>query len=306
MFELESARIEAAMAKEQIAIRTAQLNAAGISVNLRGRIGVANPFTTFVDYEMKAGHLNQVLKLANLMGDGDLVMSGKVRGVVGGKNGPDLRVTGTASSNELNVRQLSVHALSSQYDLAGIGVGIPSGTIAIKADQLHNEVDLRNVSLDTEIARSKPPNIALTASAEDTKGDRDSLATNLILENDRIDGRLTGATIALGQKQWELGGATRFWKDNRGVGVHQLEMRSGESSLAIDGSVAWSGAQDLRITANSIDLGLISALAPNSADLAGTVSAEATIGGTPRLRISIAKPGRTRSESTKRGSVICL
>ena len=56
MFELQSARIEAAMAKQQIAIRTAQSNAAGVSVNLRGRIGVTNPFTTSVDYELKAGH----------------------------------------------------------------------------------------------------------------------------------------------------------------------------------------------------------------------------------------------------------
>jgi autotransporter translocation and assembly factor TamB len=279
-FELQRVRIEAAMAKQQISISTAQLNAAGVFLTLRGRIGVANPFTTFVDYQIKAGRLNQVLKLANLIGDGDLVMNGRVRGVATGKNGVDLRVTGTAGSNELNVQQISAHAFSSHYDLAGVGRGIPSGTIVIKAEQLRGKVDLRNVSLNAEIARSKFPNIALTASAEDTKGDRDSLVTNLVFRNDRIDGTLTQATIALGQKQWELRGATRFWKDTRGEGVHQLEMRSGESSLAIDGSVAWSGAQNLEITANSIDLGLISALVPNSADLAGTVSAKATIGGT--------------------------
>ncbi len=285
-FELQSARIEAAIAKQQIAIRTAQLDAAGAVLNLRGRIGVTNPFTTSVDYDMKAGHLKEALKLANLMGDGDLVLSGSVRGVAAGKRGADLHVAGTARSNELTLQQLSVHALNSHYDLDGVGARIPSGTIAIKADRLRSEVDLRNVSLDTQIARSKPPNISLTASAEDAKGDRDSLATNLVLEHDRIDGRLTRATIALGQKQWELGGATRFWKDNRGAGVHHLEMRSGQSSLAVDGSVAWSGAQNLKITADAIDIGLISALAPNSADLAGTVSAQATIGGAaaaPRL-----------------------
>lgn len=279
-FLLEKARIETRIANEQMIIANAQGSVAAVAFDLRGRIGIARPFATSLNYRIESTHLKQALTLAKLAGDGDLTMSGRVNGVVAGKNGADLRVIGTAKANDLSVQQFSTHQLSTDYDFAGVGHSIPSGKLAASAGEVRSGIDWRNVKVTVNIARAKPARVIIFAAAQDERGNSDKAVANLTVSGGSIDGTLTQATIAFEQRQWELSGPAHFWKNQNSAGVRQFVMRNGDSSLMADGSIASSGLQNLKMSVRSIDAGLVTALALDAGKFAGTISADAAISGT--------------------------
>ncbi|MGH7934893.1 MAG: translocation/assembly module TamB domain-containing protein, partial [Candidatus Binataceae bacterium] len=287
-FAVSSGAVDARITNGRVTVSRATLTSQGAVVNANGTVGLARNASAQLSYQLQTASLAPWLKLAGLDGDGTLAVSGTASGRLG-----DLRTKGTLTADKLHAGNESVARAQVSYDVSGIGQTTPNGTLAAELDDVAAGIRLRRLDARLKVGRGTPVPVNVALTAEDGAGRRDALTADFGWQSRMIAGRLIVVELALPDGAWRLEAPADFSENAHRVTLTAFRLRNGDRTLALDGSLAWKGAQNFVLHANRIDLADFKSIVPQAQGLGGTLALEVKVSGTAAAPIVDARLAAT-------------
>jgi translocation and assembly module TamB len=204
-----------------------------------------------------------------------------------------LRTKGTLTADNVHVGNESVARAQVSYDFGGLGRTIPHGTLAAGLDGVVAGIQLRRLDAQLKVGSGTPLPVNVALTAEDSLGRRDAVTADFEWQVRMVAGRLTDVELALPDGEWRQEAAANFSESAGRLTLTGFNLSNGESTLALDGSIGWKGAQNFVLKANLVDLADFNAIMPQAYGLGGALALEAQVGGTAAAPIIDARLGTT-------------
>jgi hypothetical protein len=278
---LESA-IQARLRAGVIEISQAKIVSQGTTVSLKGSAGIVPGTRTQLSYQVCADKIAPWLKLAELTGDGQLILDGTASGMLRGAKGAALRAQGKMELRSARLSSLSVASGHASYNFEGIGEsGWPQGGANFQFTALEvNGTKLRAATVDARLDGGQPLEIRIATEAHDESNNANRLAATLVYQPDHIAGSLDQLILILPGGTWHLAQPAQFTKDAYHIAIERFVLANGIHRLALDASIELTGAQKVALHAHALDLADLRPLMPERQQIAGSLSAEIMISGT--------------------------
>ena len=278
-----SAAIQARIEAGTIDISRGQILSQDTLVTVKGRTGIRRSAATQLAYQVRASHIAPWLQLAGTAGDGCLNLDGMAVGTIRGPKGVALLVQGKIAFQSVHITNLSVANGDAAYNFEGIGErGWPWGDAAAQLSALQaNGMKLRSVATHLRIDRGQPPHIRMAMELRDDKNKAGGLVATAVYLPSQIAGRLDRLFLPLSDGTWHLQHAANFTKDRRHVSIEHFALANGARQLTLDASFAPAGVQAVALHARAVDLAILKPLIPQGQQIAGELSTDMIVGGTP-------------------------
>jgi translocation and assembly module TamB len=277
--DIRSAKADVRAANGTLAIDALRVDASALQLQASGTLALdaqASATRGALRYEVRAADLAAVGRIA---GVGPLAGSLGIEGTAGGAVG-NLQMRATITGRKLARAGTEVGTLTAH--VAGDGIGSPRARadVDVHATDVH-AAGRRFAGADLQGHWQQQAGARSTANAtmhvqEDARHQHE-LALDAALEP--RDRRITIASLRvdLGEETWRSEGTPIITQRGDRVAIERFALRSPRGLVRIDGEAGTSGAQDLNLRVDGVDLAMLAATL--QAKIAGRVSANAHLGG---------------------------
>jgi hypothetical protein len=196
-------------------------------------------------------------------------------------NASELHASGTLQGSNIGYGENEALSLKSQFSAAMPGLTPERATVEAKSEATFLEVGgqrINELTADTTYSQAS----GLTFNAQATQGMRQlAAAGNAIFHPDHREVRLESLSLRTEQIVWQTdpaaGGATVRYGADR-LGIENLQLVSGDQRIEAEGTLG-AAAEGLNVHAENVDVAQLDQLALDNRQLAGRLSADATLRG---------------------------
>ncbi|MGH8011957.1 MAG: translocation/assembly module TamB domain-containing protein [Candidatus Binataceae bacterium] len=271
--KIDRGALDARIAKQRAEIARSMLAGAGFLIEAHGNAGLSATAPLRLAYHLQSSNIAPLLKLKNLSGEGELNVIGTASGRLG-----DLSAQGDVNGKKLVRGKDSIAHAYLTYHLAALGRGIPNGRIMARLEGINAPVKFKRVDAAIVIGRGKPVPIHLALDSLDSAGRASELAAEVRYRPQVVEGRLERAALALPDGVWRLYTPASFSEDAKGLTLAHLRIRNGPREVAVNGNLAWQGAQHLTLTLRGLELADFASIVQRK--LSGELAAQVEMTGT--------------------------
>jgi autotransporter translocation and assembly factor TamB len=275
--------IQARIRAGAIDISQARVRSQGTTLSLKGSAGIVPGAGTQLFYQLRADRIAPWLKLVGTTGNGRLILDGSASGVLRGARGAALRAQGKLDLQSVHLSNLSIANGQANYNFDRIGQGgWPRGGADTQLTALEaSGTKLRAVAASARTDGGPSPHISLAMVVNDENNNANRLEATVVYRPNQIAGNLDQLILALPDGTWHLAHPAQFTKDEHHVTVEHFALVNGFRHVTLDASIAPAHSQKVALRARAIDLTVLRPLMPRRQQIAGDLSAEIVITGTP-------------------------
>lgn len=272
---IDRGALAARISKGRIEIAHASLQAGATEASARGVISATGERRGKFNYRLRTADIGPWLALAGRRGAGSLKVDGTVEGEM-----TDLRVRGDLSASRFQFAGIRIGSGQVNYDLSGVGRGIPSGRLNADVKTLKAVVELKSARLGVEIAPDRPAIAQISLEVVDASARPQRLVADVRYESGTADGRILALTLEMPDGKWQLARVASFHYDTSGTRVSDFGLVNGNKRIALDAEIARSGEQNVMLAIQNFNLADVDDLLANRYQLGGNVSGQTRITGT--------------------------
>ncbi|MGH7916183.1 MAG: translocation/assembly module TamB domain-containing protein, partial [Candidatus Binataceae bacterium] len=271
--QIDRGALDARIANQRATIVRSMVVGAGWLIEAHGLTGLSTTAPLRLAYHLQASNIAPWLKLKHLSGGGKLAMTGTAAGRLN-----DLSAQGEIKGENLRHGSDSVAHAHLTYHLTALGHGLPHGRVVARLDGINAPVKLKRLDAAIELARGNPVRFHLAFDTLDRSGRTSELAARFRYRPGAVEGQLERAALALPDGVWRLSAPAGFSENTRGLAFDHLRFRNGPREVALNGNLAWQGAQHLTLTMRGLELADFASIIKREAagELAGQVEVKGT------------------------------
>ena len=283
--EIEGGQVDVRVADGRVHIEELTLNAKDTRVAVQGEVGTTAEQTGQLTYTLQADNVSPWLALVDQRGAGSLTLTGTAKGSFA-----DMQVQGELTANNLRVADAAVQSGAVNFTLNDIGQPTPHGMITAKVQDVNAGVTLQTAEATVTVPQGQRESAPLSAQVDvkvqEVAARTHHLQGEVSYQPEQIAARLTTVRVESPDGIWRLAQPARIVQNKDGIAVEELRMVNEDQRIVLDGRVALTGVQDLRLQIDRFPLATLQPWLPPEPDVQGLVSAQAELGGTaaaPRL-----------------------
>jgi autotransporter translocation and assembly factor TamB len=259
--------------KVRIARATLATNEATLAVN--GELGLDAKSAGKLDYRLRMTDLAPWLALVNQKGSGAVELSGQAKG-----NLAALQTQGTAHLSALQMQGVGVKTGNISFSLQGSREQFfPQGVVTAQLTDVAAGLNLRRLNATGKLSRQQAPSIQFNLNAQDMLDHKHAISGMVDLQTDAPALRLNQISLAAPDGSWRLLRPATVTQRGDAYTIDHLSMKNGEREVALNGSFAFAGKQDLTLTIDRLPLGLVTAFLAQPPKMTGLLAAQARVRG---------------------------
>lgn len=267
----------ATLKQEQLTLEQLALTTNDTMIQLQGQIkdlAQQTPQTT-LSYNVQAQDIAPWLKLAGQDGQGIVNLTGNITGPL-----HQLTVIGTGNGNALRIGKNTVQNGSVTYRLHSVGQADTHGEVIASLQHLDAGGAWRKVTVETTITRLQPLSLQTTLHGEGDQIQDLRARAHLQQQTNQWNVSLSDLTAQLPIGVWTQAQPASFTLSAGSIAVDHLVVQRGAHTIAVSGTLAEQGSQDLQMQVTQFPLSDLQTIMASFPAIAGDLSATLQLTGT--------------------------
>jgi autotransporter translocation and assembly factor TamB len=277
--EAQAGRLAADIAGGRVHVSEVSLSAKDATFTARGALGIGAEAQGQLAYSLRVRDLSPWLSLVERHGTGALDLTGEAQG-----NMTKLHVRGTLQATAVRVGENALRSGTVSFDLNDVGQPQPSGTLNAALTGIRAGIDLQSVEATVTLPQRHTPSEGILAQiAAQARGDAahtHRVKAEVVYRPEHTTVRLSDVSLASPVGTWRLSQPAQILYEQHGVTVEQLVMTSSDQRVAVEGKLALSGPQDLRLQVDRLALATLQPFLPEEPRVQGILSSQVRVSGT--------------------------
>lgn len=288
---IRSGRFDASVADGRVDIADIHLKARHASLAMQGELGTTLADAGRLSYRLNVANLAPWLAVADQKGTGRLTLAGEAEALAGEAEGSltNLKVSGALQTTSVELEGFALTQGRIEYNLTGVE-SWPTGSIQAELTGLRAGVALQSVAARLELMHEEAPSARMTVHATDSASRNHYLDTRIVRRSDQLSVYVNALALALPGGVWELVQPATVIQRHGAIAVEAIQLRNGDQSVSLDGSVSTHGAQDFQVRVEELALAELRPLIPDMPAVTGALSTHMRLSGpaeTPIIEASL-------------------
>ncbi|MGH7898882.1 MAG: hypothetical protein ACREQQ_13085, partial [Candidatus Binatia bacterium] len=273
---LKHGKVDADFRDGRANVSEALIEAKDAKLSASGDLGLKPEDRGRLRYDLSVSDLRPWLALGGQDGAGSLTLNGTAAGSLG-----DLATQGRLQAVGLRLATSTIARAEVTFDARGIGQKEPRGRIVAGLDQVRAGIALRQAKAEVVLLNAERTSIDLRAT--DTAGRSHRVAAEARLAASGTEVQLADLTLDSPDGRWRLAHPVRIAQRGQQVTIADFQLGNGDRRVKVDGFVAASGPQRLRLEIDRFTLETLQPLLAGVPEMRGVLAATADVSGTAAL-----------------------